>query len=398
MSEWRDATLAEISERIDYGYTASASDDPALPRFLRITDIAQTHLDWSAVPGCQIEGKSLSKYELASDDIVVARTGATVGYAKRIRTHPQAVFASYLVRFRLASDVAPSFVGAIVESSAYKQWVQQNAGGAAQPNASAKVLGAFPLRLPDKETQVRIGAIFEDIARVIENNRRRVEMLEEMARVIYREWFVKFRYPGHGDVPMVDSALGAIPENWRAATIGDALELKYGKALKADARRGGGVAVVSSAGIVGWHDESFVDGPAIVVGRKGNVGSIHWVDGPCWPIDTAYFVQTDLPLRFVSEQLRRTAFTNSHAAVPGLSREGAYARPFLLPDVQVLDSFQALVDPLGSQATVLMSQNAKLTEVRDLLLPKLVTGQIDVSTLDLGALVSTGSAGESAVA
>ena len=83
-----------------------------------------------------------------------------------------------------------------------------------------------------------------------------------------------------------------------------------------------------------------------------------------------------------------TAFTNSHAAVPGLSREAAYARPFLLPDVQVLDSFQALVDPLGSDATGLMSQNEKLAEVRDLLLPKLVTGQIDVSTLDLDALVT----------
>ena len=158
------------------------------------------------------------------------------------------------------------------------------------------------------------------------------------------------------------------------------------------------MAVVSSAGVVGWHDESFVDGPAIVVGRKGNVGSVHWVDGPCWPIDTAYFVQTDLPLRFVSEQLRRTAFTNSHAAVPGLSREAAYAQPFLLPDVQVLDSFQALVDPLGSHATGLMSQNEKLAEVRDLLLPKLVTGQIDVSSLDLDAVISTGSTEESAVA
>lgn len=398
MSEWRNVTLADISDRVDYGYTASASEDPALPRLLRITDIAQTHLDWSGVPGCPIDGKNLSKYKLATDDIVVARTGATVGYAKRIRTHPEAVFASYLVRFRLAPEAAPSFVGAIVESSDYKRWVQQNAGGAAQPNASAKVLSSFPLRLPDKETQVRIGAVFDTIADLIENNRRRVEVLEEMARAIYREWFVKFRYPGHEGVPLVDSALGPIPEGWRAATIGDALELKYGKALKASARRGGGVAVVSSAGVVGWHDESFVDGPAIVVGRKGNVGSVHWVDGPCWPIDTAYFVQTDLPLRFVSEQLRRTAFTNSHAAVPGLSREAAYAQPFLLPDVQVRDSFQALVDPLGSHATGLMSQNEKLAEVRDLLLPKLVTGQIDVSSLDLDAVISTGSTEESAVA
>lgn len=387
MSTWREVTLAEICDRVDYGYTASASDDPALPRFLRITDIAQTHLNWSVVPGCSIDAKGLAKYELATDDIVVARTGATVGYAKRIREHPSAVFASYLVRFRLAEGAVPSFVGAIVESPAYKEWVQQNAGGAAQPNASAKVLGAFPLKLPDATTQARVGAMFDAIADLIENNRRRVELLEEMARAIYREWFVNFRYPGHEGVSLVDSACGSIPGGWTAGTIGDALELKYGKALKADARRGGDVAVVSSAGVVGWHDESFVDGPAIVVGRKGNVGSVHWVDGPCWPIDTAYYVATELPLRFVVEQLRRTEFTNTHAAVPGLSRAGAYARPFVIPPADVLDAFEAAVDPLGVEASALTKQSGGLASLRDLLLPKLVTGQIDVPTLDLDGVV-----------
>lgn len=269
---------------------------------------------------------------------------------------------------------------------------------AAVPGLNRANAERLEIQLPGPEYQQAIVEVLGSIDDLIENNWRRIKVLEEMTRAIYREWFVKFRYPGHEGVPLVDSTLGPIPEGWRAATIGDALELKYGKALKASARRGGGVAVVSSAGVVGWHDESFVDGPAIVVGRKGNVGSVHWVDGPCWPIDTAYFVQTDLPLRFVSEQLRRTAFTNSHAAVPGLSREAAYAQPFLLPDVQVLDSFQALVDPLGSHATGFMSQNEKLAEVRDLLLPKLVTGQIDVSSLDLDAVISTGSTEESAVA
>lgn len=296
------------------------------------------------------------------------------------------------------AQVDPTFLYYLLSSPEMVQVVTGQAIGSAVPGFNLGQLKDITVSIPPPRIQARIAAVLDSIDDLIENNRRRVEALEEMARAIYREWFVKFRYPGHNDVPLVDSALGPIPEGWRAATIGDALELKYGKGLKAEARRGGGVAVVSSAGIVGWHDESFVDGPAIVVGRKGNVGSIHWVDGSCWPIDTAYFVQTDLPLRFVSEQLRRTAFTNSHAAVPGLSRGAAYTRPFLLPDMQVLESFQALVDPFGSHATGLTTQNAKLTEVRDILLPKLVTGQIDVSSLDVEALISTGSTGESVVA
>jgi len=118
MSEWRDATVAELCEQVDYGYTASASEDSELPRLLRITDVVGSHIDWRAVPGCEIEESRLDKFLLRVGDIVVARTGATVGHAKRIRQHPEAVFASYLVRFRPAEGVEPSFLGAVMESAA----------------------------------------------------------------------------------------------------------------------------------------------------------------------------------------------------------------------------------------------------------------------------------------
>lgn len=261
---------------------------------------------------------------------------------------------------------------------------------AAVPGLNRENAERLEVCLPDIHRQRSIVDVLGSIDDLIENNRRRVQVLEEMARAIYREWFVRFRYPGHENVPLVNSALGTIPEGWVAGTVGGALELKYGKALKGDTRRGGEVAVVSSAGIVGSHDESLVDGPAIVVGRKGNVGSIHWVDDPCWPIDTAYYVVTGLPLRFVFEQLRRTEFTNTHAAVPGLSREGAYARPFLIPPSNLLDKYQSIVDPLGAEASALARQSDRLGSLRDLLLPNLVTGQIDVSALDLDALVEEG--------
>ncbi|MGO1360768.1 MAG: restriction endonuclease subunit S [Brevibacterium aurantiacum] len=399
MSEWREVAVEALCSRVTSGGTPSRK---------RADYYAEEGILWvksQELVGARIAAteeyiseaglKKSSAKLLPRDTVLLAMYGANVGQLGWLgveATVNQAICAmvadpnetdSRFLYYALAGARA-RLIG--------------NAHGAAQQNLSQQLIKPFKLAVPALATQQHIGEFLRSIDDLIEKNRRRVEVLEEMARAIYLEWFVKFRYPGHEDVPMVDSALGPVPEGWRAATIGDALELKYGKALKASARRGGGVAVVSSAGVVGWHDESFVDGPAIVVGRKGNVGNVHWVDGPCWPIDTAYFVQTDLPLRFVSEQLRRTAFTNSHAAVPGLSREAAYARPFLLPDVQVLDSFQALVDPLGSHATGLMSQNEKLAEVRDLLLPKLVTGQIDVSSLDLDAVISTGSTEESAVA
>lgn len=321
-------------------------------------------------------------------DIIYTQRGTLGQVAVIAEGADNSVISQSQMRLRVdPSKVDPMFVYYWSCSPDFQQAVFDHAIVAGVPHINLGILGELPIPIPPLATQARIASILGFIDNLIENNRRRVEVLEEMARAIYREWFVKFRYPGHEDVPLVDSPLGPIPEGWQASTIGEVIQLKYGKALKADARRGGSVSVVSSAGIVGWHDETLVEGPAIVVGRKGNVGSVHWVDGPCWPIDTAYYVDTDLPLRFVVEQLRRAEFTNSHAAVPGLSRESAYALPFLSPPSQLLSSFQALIDPLGSQASALLLQCEKLVGLRDLLLPKLVTGQINVSALNLDALL-----------
>lgn len=242
------------------------------------------------------------------------------------------------------------------------------------------------ISLPPLGAQARIADVLGAMDDLIENNRRRVEVLEEMARAIYREWFVHFRFPGHESTTFVDSDLGPIPADWVARPLGQVVSLNYGKALKQEARRGGPVAVVGSSGVVGWHDEALVKGPAIVVGRKGNVGSITWVDGDCWPIDTAYFVDSELPLRYVCEHLRSIEFLNTHAAVPGLSREQAYAKSFLVPSETTMKAFTDVAGILLDSRSLLAIQADRLAGIRDLLLPKLVTGQIDVSHLDLDAV------------
>jgi type I restriction enzyme S subunit len=389
MSESCMATVGEVA-KVQSGFAFKSRDwqESGVP-VVKIQNVRGGRVD---LTGCSFVSEDVaaaaSRCRLQRGDVLVTMSGE-IGSIGVVRTDSHIVLNQRVGRLELLKDEAAElrYLAYALQDPKLKATMEAIAYGAAQPNISPSLIASLPIWLPAKSSQRCIAGILETFDDLIENNRRRVEVLEEMARAIYREWFVKFRYPGHSDVPMTDSALGPIPERWMAGTIGDVLELKYGKALKADARRGGGVAVVSSAGVVGWHDEMLVDGPAIVVGRKGNVGSVHWVDGPCWPIDTAYYVSTDLPLRFVAEQLRRSEFTNSHAAVPGLSREAAYARPFLVPPSDLLASYQTLADSFGTQAATLSWQSENLRALRDLLLPKLVTGQIDVSTLDLDVLL-----------
>jgi type I restriction enzyme, S subunit len=151
--------------------------------------------------------------------------------------------------------------------------------------------------------------------------------------------------------------------------------------LKADDREEGPFPVYGSSGIVGYHSSSLVGGPGIIVGRKGNVGSVHWSDDPFYPIDTVYYVKSKRPLHYVYFNLMSQNFINNDAAVPGLNRKQAYSLPFLTPTAEWLASFQEICDSFFKLHRNLRLRNENLRTTRDLLLPKLISGEIDVSAL-----------------
>ena len=235
--------------------------------------------------------------------------------------------------------------------------------------------------MPPLATQNCIARILSAYDDLIDNNQRRMKILEQMARALYREWFVEFRFPGHETVPREASAVGNIPKGWVVKKLGEILELKYGKALKKEERREGDYPVYGSSGIVGTHDTSLARGPGIIVGRKGNVGSVFWCDDDFFVIDTAYFVTSLLPLRFLFYVLPTLNFINSDLAVPGLSRNQAYTLDFLVPPAELLKRFCELAEVFERQAATHQHQIQNLRRTRDLLLPRLISGELDVSDI-----------------
>jgi type I restriction enzyme S subunit len=146
---WEVKTIADLCESVSYGYTASAVREGIGPKFLRITDIVPDVIEWDRVPFCEIPAGNAPKYLVKPGDIVIARTGATTGYAKRLnKRHPEAVFASYLVRIRAHVDISNLMLGLLIESDDYKQFIKTNIGGAAQPQANAVVLTSMRLAVP----------------------------------------------------------------------------------------------------------------------------------------------------------------------------------------------------------------------------------------------------------
>lgn len=306
------------------------------------------------------------------------------------------------------SDSETSYLRAAIEVAL--PGVLAGATGATMPNLNVDAIRRIPV--PEGIDRERVGAVFSVIDDLIENNRRRVEVLEEMARAIYREWFVHFRYPGHEDVPLVDSPLGPIPDSWTLVPSSEVLEINPRVPLKRGTRCRQLVMADLNERTMncqpsGWKDSpsgsKFMNGdtlfaritPCLENGKTGFVQALE--DGEVACGSTEFVV---LRGRLVGPSytylLARDADFRGHAIA---SMSGASGRQrvrnecfdsFLVPAPPegVRERFEDVVAPLFHQSWSLHRWAAELASLRDHLLPKLVTGQIDVSSLDLDALVS----------
>jgi type I restriction enzyme S subunit len=212
-----------------------------------------------------------------------------------------------------------------------KQRYQQVSQGAAQDNLSLEKLLAFKLMGPHVDEQRRIADILSAYDDLIENNRRRIALLEEAARQLYREWFVRLRFPGHEHI----HTIRGVPEGWERTAFENALVLQRGFDLPIQAREDGDVPIYGSTGINGFHSKSKVQGPGIVTGRSGTLGEVHYVPGDFWPLNTALWAKefkrvTPLFSLFLMREMDLKQY-NGGVSVPTLDRNVVHRVEVLVP-------------------------------------------------------------------
>lgn len=254
-------TLDEISDSIQYGYTESSTTDPIGPKFLRITDIQNGAVTWSDVPYCKIDEQLKEKYLLKDGDLVFARTGATVGKSFLIKGKiPESIFASYLIRVRVKSDVLDKFVGYFFKTHSYWSQITKGQAGIGQPNVNGTKLASLQLPLPPLPEQHRIVAkiesLFSELDKGIENLKTAQQQLK-----VYRQAVLKWAFEGklteewrkknrNGKSKIVQAQAGqqqsiaaepevsyldrtgielSLPEGWKWIALGEIAEVKRGK-------------------------------------------------------------------------------------------------------------------------------------------------------------------------
>lgn len=316
MKRWLSGTIGEISDRGGgevktgpFGSQLHQSDyqETGTPVVMP-TDIANWHIDQSRIARVSASHvQRLHKHKLSKGDIICGRRGDIGRQALVCDENAGWLCGTGCLRITLGNaSVIPQFLHLYLQVPEIIGWIQNQAIGATMPNLNTDTLRRVPVRYPEsKDEQRKIAGVIFAYDDLIENNNRRIVLLEKMAEEIYHEWFVRMRFPGHEKVKFKKG----VPEGWEIVRLKDIVELGYGKALKREDRNGGDYPVYGSSGIVGYHNKFLVKGPGIIVGRKGNVGSIHWTDVDFYPIDTVYFVKSGINLCFLFFLLQNLALS-----------------------------------------------------------------------------------------
>jgi len=291
-------------------------------------------------------------------------------------------------------------------------------GAANQANVSPSQIESLNIQLPPLLVQRKIAAILSAYDDLVENNLRRIKILEEMAQNLYREWFVKFRFPDHQHTRFIDSSLGRIPEGWEVSVLGEHLiALESGKRPKGGAKDlEFGVPSVGAENIFGigkhkYQSEKYVSYEYFEAMRNGVVkdGDVALYKDGAYIGRSAYF-RDSFPhaqfcvnehvflLRTTGKRLTQNILylwlqeldtisairaTNANAAQPGVNQVGVNGLPLIVPPLDIVEHFHKLAEPYLALIISLAKRNEALHRTRDLLLPKLISGEVDVSELDI---------------
>ena len=379
--KWPIKSLGTLCLKIGSGVTPKGGDSVYFDDGVALIRSQNVYNDFFDFQGLvhitEEQADRMQGVEVISKDVLLNITGDSVARACQVvdAVLPARVNQHVCIVRPNINKLSPRFLMYYLISPYMQSSMLSLAGSGGTRKALTKaMITAFDIPVPPLTIQELIANILSTYDDLIENNRRRIQLLEESARLLYKEWFIRLCFPGHEHVKIVDG----VPEGWEKLPLGQHIKLNYGKALKAEDRIDGPYPVYGSSGIVGTHESPLVAGPGIIIGRKGNVGSVYWSSKDFYPIDTVYFIDAESSNLYLYYALQFMQFISTDVAVPGLNRDLAYSRLLLIPNQQILVAFLEQATPIHQQMDKLMAMNVKLSQARDLLLPRLMNGEISV--------------------
>lgn len=387
---WVATTLGEVAESISQTFDFSEKEEAI---FINTGDILSgnfLHKDYSKVNTLPGQAKKtimpndilLSEIRPANKRYALVDFSDTTDY----------VVSTKLMVIRAKGNILPEFLYRILTNGgalAEFQHVAESRSGTF-PQITFDSIKGYPLFLPSRSEQRAIAKILSELDAKIELNRQMNKTLESITQAIFKRWFVDFEFPNEHGKPyklsggkMIDLELGEIPADWKVDSATQLFRLEYGWHLPEWDRKEGNVPVFGSGGLTGYHNSHFVDGPGIIIGRAGKVGvdSVYYSHSHFCPIETTFYVLVENKkiIRYLYLFFKTLNTVNTGSSVPNLSRRDIHNAKIIIPKVELIEKFDKISEKVFDFIENKKNETQFLIQIRDSLLPKLMSGRIKVA-------------------
>lgn len=381
---WEKVKLNDICSSIyDGDHNAPPKSDTGVP-FVTISNIdaADGSIDFSNtahVPNSYFESLKPERKPRPGD--VLYSVVGSFGIPSLVKDQKPFVFQRHVAILRPNDRIEPEYLYYSMKSRNFYHWADSVAIGAAQRTVTLGQLREKTIALPPLPVQRRIAGVLSAYDKLIENNRRQIKLLEEAAQRLYKEWFVDLRFPGHEATPIVDG----LPEEWERGKLGSVVEFRRGKTITRKETVEGGVPVVAG-GLepAYYHNAANTGSPVITVSGSGaNAGFCRLYVTKVWASDCSFAdanMTEDLIFVYLTIKVLSNGFKQCQrgSAQPHVYPKHVNDLQVLIPNVETLECFRQLVAPFFIQIGILEQQTVAAREARDRLLPKLMSGEIEV--------------------
>ena len=355
--------------------------------YLANVNVRWGEFDLADLREMRFEQHELDRYGLKYGDIVMCEGGEPGRCAIWKEQHSSMMIQKALHRIRPHDCLRPEFLYYFFLHKGRTGHLASLFTGSTIKHLPREKLALVEVPVPPRSTQDQIASVLSAYDDLIESNRRRIQLLEQAARLLYKEWFVHLRFPGHEHSRIIDG----VPEGWEKTTFGDAVEnfdrLRIPLSVMEREKRPGSFPYHGAAGILDHLDGFIFEGRFLLVGEdgtvvtQGNTAMLQLVEGKFWVSNHAHVVQgqlvsTEYLFCFMSHYPITGHITG--VAQPKLSQRNLNRISMLIPPANLLDMFQDSAEPMFNQIFNLKAVCDRLAKARDLLLPKLMNGEVAV--------------------
>lgn len=332
--------------------------------------------DLENLPQMRFEDDEQERYGLEYGDLIICEGGEPGRCAIWKNEIPNMKIQKALHRVRVHNCLDYRYLFYWFLWSGKRGALEQYFTGATIKHMPGQKLKSVIIDKPPIETQHRIADVLSAYDDLIENNRKQIKLLEEAAQRLYKEWFVNLHFPGHEHTKIVDG----VPEGWKKRLLGDIVEVKYGKDHKSIPD--GLIPVYGSGGFMRKCSQVLYDGESVLIPRKGSLNNIIYVDEAFWTVDTMFYTKMKMPnigvFLYFFVKLFDMYSMNIGAAVPSMTTNILNALDIIVPSSNILEHFQSTTKMYFRKMELLQKQIETAMQARDRLLPKLMTGEVEV--------------------